>query len=62
MFTIQFQNPGLGEYKLRDMNDDINKMLRIKMAWEWRIKELGGPDYRYYFIVSKASKYTNNTF
>ncbi|GMR59011.1 hypothetical protein PMAYCL1PPCAC_29206, partial [Pristionchus mayeri] len=40
------QNPGLGEYKLRDMNDDINKMLRIKMAWEWRIKELGGPDYR----------------
>jgi len=40
------QNPGLGEYKLRDLNDDINKMLRVKYAWEARIKELGGPDYR----------------
>ena len=41
------QNPGLGEYKIRDLNDEINKMLRIKLAWEWRIKELGGPDYRF---------------
>lgn len=40
------QNPGLGEFKIRDLNDEINKMLRIKFQWELRIKELGGPDYR----------------
>lgn len=42
----QIQNPGLGEYKIRDMNDDINKLLKQKYNWEARIKELGGPDYK----------------
>lgn len=42
----QIQNPGLGEFKIRDLNDEINKLLRLKAAWEARIKELGGPDYR----------------
>lgn len=37
---------GLGEFKIRDMNDEINKLLREKGHWEVRIKELGGPDYR----------------
>ena len=41
------QNPGLGEFKIRDMNDEINKLLRIKVSWEVRIKELGGYDYRF---------------
>ncbi|VDK44973.1 unnamed protein product [Anisakis simplex] len=40
------QNPGLGEFKIRDLNDEINKLLRVKYAWEMRIKELDGPDYR----------------
>lgn len=40
------QNPGLGEFKIRDLNDEINKLLRVKYAWETRIKELDGPDYR----------------
>lgn len=40
------QNPGLGEFKIRDLNDEINKLLRVKCAWEIRIEELGGPDYR----------------
>uniref|UniRef100_A0A914WC53 ISY1 splicing factor-like protein n=1 Tax=Plectus sambesii TaxID=2011161 RepID=A0A914WC53_9BILA len=40
------QNPGLGEFKIRDLNDEINKQLKLKFAWESRIKELGGPDYR----------------
>ncbi|KAK5964750.1 Pre-mRNA-splicing factor ISY1, partial [Trichostrongylus colubriformis] len=26
------QNPGLGEFKIRDLNDEINKMIRIKYA------------------------------
>ena len=36
---------GLGEFRIRDMNDEINKLLREKGHWEVRIKELGGPDY-----------------
>lgn len=37
---------GLGEFRLRDLNDEINKLLREKGHWEDRIMELGGPDYR----------------
>lgn len=36
----------LGEYKLRDLNDEINKLIREKDRWDVRIKELGGPDYK----------------
>ena len=40
------QNAGLGEHRIRELNDEINKAIREKNAWENRIKELGGPDYR----------------
>lgn len=36
---------GLGEFRIRDLNDEINKLLREKRHWEDRIKELEGPDY-----------------
>jgi pre-mRNA-splicing factor ISY1 len=32
-------------YRLRDLNDEINKLIREKGHWERRIVELGGPDY-----------------
>lgn len=35
----------LSEYQIRDINDLINKLLRERRSWEYRIKELGGPDY-----------------
>eukprot|EP00053_Salpingoeca_punica_P010131 m.91297 g.91297 ORF g.91297 m.91297 type:complete len:283 (+) comp15296_c0_seq1:152-1000(+) len=41
----QIQNPGLGEFRLRDLNDEINRLFREKRAWEFRIKELGGADH-----------------
>ncbi|KAK9500267.1 hypothetical protein O3M35_001557 [Rhynocoris fuscipes] len=41
----QIQNAGLGEFRIRDLNDEINKLLREKSHWEVQIKELGGPDY-----------------
>ena len=41
----QIQNAGLGEFRLRDLNDEINKLIREKRHWEERIKKLGGPDY-----------------
>lgn len=36
---------GLGEFRIRDLNDEINKLLREKRHWEDRILELGGSDY-----------------
>jgi pre-mRNA-splicing factor ISY1 len=36
----------LGEFKIRDLNDEINKLLREKLHWEERILDLGGPDYK----------------
>lgn len=43
--VAQIQNAGLGEFGIRDLNDEINKLLREKRHWEVQIKELGGPDY-----------------
>jgi len=42
----QIQNAGLGEFRIRDLNDEINKLLREKRHWEARILELGGSDLR----------------
>ena len=33
------------EHQVRDMNDEINKLMREKGHWERRIVELSGPDY-----------------
>ncbi|KAF4527766.1 hypothetical protein B566_EDAN016471 [Ephemera danica] len=43
--VAQIQNAGLGEFRIRDLNDEINKLLREKGHWEAQIKELGGPDF-----------------
>ncbi|OWM89249.1 pre-mRNA-splicing factor ISY1 homolog [Punica granatum] len=43
--VAEIQNEGLGEHRLRDLNDEINKLLREKTHWERRIVELGGPNY-----------------
>jgi pre-mRNA-splicing factor ISY1 len=39
------QNAALGEYKIREINDYLNKLLREKHHWEKQIKALGGPAY-----------------
>lgn len=36
---------GLGDARIRDLNDEINKLLREKGHWERQIAELGGPVY-----------------
>lgn len=43
--VMDIQNPGLGEHRLRDLNDEINKLIREKGHWEARILDLGGPNY-----------------
>jgi len=45
---VEIQNESLGEQRLRDLNDEINKSMREKAHWERRILELGGPNYRKY--------------
>nr|CAB3257060.1 pre-mRNA-splicing factor ISY1 homolog [Phallusia mammillata] len=42
----QIQNAGLPDFQLRDLNDEINKLMREKLHWEERIIELGGPNYK----------------
>ncbi|XP_046918155.2 pre-mRNA-splicing factor ISY1 homolog [Dermatophagoides farinae] len=44
--VAQIQNAGLGEHRIRDLNDQINRLLREKRNWEQRIKELGGTDFK----------------
>ncbi len=43
--VTEIQNGSLGEHKIRDLNDHINKLIREKRHWERQIKMLGGPDY-----------------
>lgn len=43
--VAQIQNGALGEHKIRDLNDHINKLIREKSHWERQIKILGGPDF-----------------
>ena len=38
-------NASLGEHRIRELNDEINKMMSKKYQWERRIRELGGQDY-----------------
>ncbi|RKP25433.1 Isy1-like splicing factor [Syncephalis pseudoplumigaleata] len=41
----QIQNVGLPEAQIRELNDEINRLMRVKRAWEHRLKDLGGADY-----------------
>ncbi|KAJ1975896.1 NineTeen Complex (NTC) component [Dimargaris verticillata] len=43
--VAKINDAGLTDYQIRDLNDEINKLLREKRHWEERIVELDGPDY-----------------
>lgn len=43
MFSIL---AGLSDYETRDLNDEINKLLREKRHWENQLVALGGANYR----------------
>jgi len=42
----KIQDAGLTEYEVRDLNDEINKLLREKHHWETQIINLGGANYK----------------
>lgn len=35
---------GLGEHRVRELNDEINKLNKVKSYWDTRVIELGGGD------------------
>lgn len=41
----RIQDPALSDYQIRDVNDEINKLMREKYMWEVQIRNLGGPNY-----------------
>ncbi|KAL8696649.1 MAG: hypothetical protein Q9201_007556, partial [Fulgogasparrea decipioides] len=41
----KIQDPALSDYQIRDLNDEINKLMREKHMWEHQIRGLGGPNY-----------------
>lgn len=41
----KIQEMSLSDYQIRDLNDEINKLMREKWVWEKQIRELGGPNY-----------------
>eukprot|EP01114_Cavostelium_apophysatum_P016682 TRINITY_DN4798_c0_g1_i1.p1 TRINITY_DN4798_c0_g1~~TRINITY_DN4798_c0_g1_i1.p1 ORF type:complete len:252 (+),score=45.60 TRINITY_DN4798_c0_g1_i1:41-757(+) len=43
---MEIQSAALGEQRIRDTNDEINKLMREKHHWERKILELGGPNYK----------------
>ncbi|KAH8827107.1 Isy1-like splicing factor [Flagelloscypha sp. PMI_526] len=42
----KIQDAGMTDYEVRDLNDEINKLLREKRHWENQIIALGGANYR----------------
>ena len=47
-FSLYLNHPlaGLTDYEVRDLNDEINKLMREKRHWENQIVALGGANYR----------------
>ena len=41
----KIQDPALSDFQIRDLNDEINKLMREKHMWEAQIRNLGGPNY-----------------
>ncbi|KAL4872482.1 hypothetical protein BDV12DRAFT_162317 [Aspergillus spectabilis] len=41
----RIQESSLSDHQIRDLNDEINKLMREKWAWEMQIRNMGGPNY-----------------
>ncbi|KAK4161478.1 Isy1-like splicing factor [Cladorrhinum sp. PSN259] len=41
----RIQESSLSDFQIRDLNDEINKLMREKHMWEVQIRNLGGPNY-----------------
>lgn len=43
--VMKIQDPALSDFQIRDLNDEINKLMKEKHVWEIQLKNLGGPNY-----------------
>ncbi|CAH0018566.1 unnamed protein product [Clonostachys rhizophaga] len=43
--SSRIQESALSDYQIRDLNDELNKLMREKHMWEVQIRNLGGPNY-----------------
>jgi pre-mRNA-splicing factor ISY1 len=43
--VTKIQDEALSDYQIRDLNDEINKLMREKHMWESQIRGQGGPNY-----------------
>ncbi|EON64469.1 hypothetical protein W97_03701 [Coniosporium apollinis CBS 100218] len=43
--VTKIQDPALSDFQIRDLNDEINKLMREKHMWEVQIRGLGGPNF-----------------
>ncbi|KAL9608142.1 MAG: hypothetical protein Q9167_007009 [Letrouitia subvulpina] len=41
----KIQEASLSDFQIRDLNDEINKLMREKHMWELQIRNMGGPNY-----------------
>lgn len=41
----RIQEASLSDFMVRDLNDEINKLMREKHMWEVQVRNLGGPNY-----------------
>ncbi|CAK9442345.1 uncharacterized protein LODBEIA_P60880 [Lodderomyces beijingensis] len=41
----QINDPNESDFRLRELNDELNQLFRDKKTWEYQIKALGGNDY-----------------
>ncbi|KAL8648978.1 MAG: hypothetical protein Q9210_004677 [Variospora velana] len=41
----KIQETSLSDFQVRDLNDEINKLMREKHMWEVQIRGMGGPNY-----------------
>lgn len=41
----KIQEVSLSDFMIRDLNDEINKLMKEKHMWEVQIRNLGGPNY-----------------
>jgi len=57
--VMEIQNESLGEVRIRDLNDNINRLLQRKAEWEQRIIELGGPNYLKYDRIAEEQDAEN---
>lgn len=55
--VTKIQDPALSDFQLRDLNDEINKLMKERYVWDMHIKSLGGPNYASFGTKGRGYQY-----